>query len=190
MNLYLETKNNLPVEIFQDMEKQFPPEEIKSFEDFNKLFEKTHYKCDILFDKKTPVGYILYLENEYIWVDYVAIFREYHSKGYGSKILEILFRKYSHLKGVFFEVEPENQENIQTIKRMNFYKKLGCKNLNFNYYFPNDIKKLKMELLFKPLKENLPKKNEIINQILFVFENLHSDVKSKNQTLELIKSNN
>lgn len=190
MSLYLQTKTNLPKEIFQDMEKQFPPEEMKLFEEFNTLFEKTPYKCEILFDAKSTVGYILYLENEYLWVDYVAIFSEFHSKGYGSKIFEILFEKYSQLKGVFFEVEPENQENIQTIKRMNFYKKLGCKNLNFNYYYPNDIKKLKMELLFKPLKEDLPNKNEILNQISFVFESLHSNVKSKNETLELIKSNN
>lgn len=190
MNLYLETKTILPKEIFQDMEKQFPPEEMKSFDDFNNLFAKKHYKCEILFNNKNPVGYILYLENEYIWVDYVAIFSEYHSKGYGSKILEILFQKYSQLKGVFFEVEQENHENLQTIKRMNFYKRLGCENLNFNYYYPNDIKKLKMELLFKPLKEDLPNKNEILNQISFVFDSLHSNVKSKNETLELIKTNN
>ena len=144
----------------------------------------------IYYDNDEAVGYVFYLENEYIWIDYVAVFEKFHSKGYGSKILEALFKKYSNLRGCFFEVEPEDCERLQTIKRMNFYKKLGCEILDFKYYFPNDVKELKMELLYKSFDGKLPDKNEIKKQIEFVFETLHFDVKNKNATLELINLKN
>ena len=73
---------------------------------------------------------------------------------------------------------------------MNFYKKLGCKKLDFEYYFPNEIKELRLELLYKPFNEKIPDKNEIKKQINFVFENLHTFVKTKDSTLNLIESRN
>lgn len=183
-------QNELPENIFSDMEKQFPPEELKTLGKFTELLKGKYYKFAIFYDNNEAVGYIFYLENEFIWVDYVAVFEKFHSKGYGSTILKSLFEKYSNLKGCFFEVEPENSENIQTVKRMNFYKKLGCAILDFEYYFPNDIRELKMELLYKSFDGKLPDKFEIKKQTEFVFEVLHFDVKNKNKTLELINSKN
>lgn len=183
-------KKILPANIFADMQKQFPPEELKTFEALNLLLNGKYYKFAIYYDNDEAVGYVFYLENEYIWIDYVAVFEKFHSKGYGSKILEALFKKYSNLRGCFFEVEPEDCERLQTIKRMNFYKKLGCEILDFKYYFPNDVRELKMELLYKSFDGKLPDKNEIKKQIEFVFETLHFDVKNKNATLQLINLKN
>ena len=190
MELRLEIKNKLSEEIYSDMEKQFPPEELKNFDEMNKLLEEKFYKFAVFYYNDIPIGYVLFLKNNFIWIDYIAVFEEFHSKGYGSRILNTVFDKYSHLDGCFFEVEPENCENNQTIKRMNFYKKLGCIKLDFEYYFPNDIKKLKLELLYKPFGKKIPDKNEIFKQINFVFNKLHTNVNTKNSTYERIISEN
>lgn len=183
-------QKELPADIFSDMEKQFPPEELKSFETLRKFLSGDYYKFAIFYDNKEPVGYILFLQNDFLWVDYVAVFEQFHSKGYGSKILRSLFEKYSNLKGCFFEVEPENPEIIQTVKRLKFYKKIGCEILDFEYYFPNDIRELKMKLLYKSFDKKVPDKNEIKKQVNFVFETLHSGVKNKNAALDLINLKN
>ena len=188
MELCLKTKKNLPEEIYSDMEKQFPPEELKTFTELNNLLHGNFYKFAMFYNADEPVGYVFFLQNDYIWIDYIAVFEKFHSKGYGSRILNLIFIKYSNLKGCFFEVEPEDSDNIQTVKRMNFYKKLGCKKLDFEYYFPNEIKELRLELLYKPFNEKIPDKNEIKKQINFVFENLHTFVKTKDSTLNLIES--
>ena len=121
MELDIEIKNKLSKKIYSDMEKQFPPEEMKDFAKLNELLEKKFYKLAEFSIKNEPAGYVFFLENEYLWIDYIAVFEKFHSQGFGSKILTSLFDEYSHLKGCFFEVEPENPENIQTIKRIKFY---------------------------------------------------------------------
>lgn len=180
----------LPAEIYSDMKKQFPPEELKNQETLRKLVSGEYYRFAIFYDNEEPVGYIFYLQNDFLWVDYVAVFEKYHSKGYGSKILLSLFEKYSNLKGCFFEVEPENPRIIQTLKRMNFYKKLGCETLDFEYYFPNDIRELNLKLLYKSFDGKIPDKFEIKKQVKFVFDTLHSDVKNKKTALDLINLKN
>lgn len=191
MKLRLITENKLSEEIFADMKKQFPRQELKNFTELNQLLsDEKHYKLAIFYDEETPVGYVFYLVNNYLWIDYIAVFEKLHSKGYGSKILDTLFEKYSNLKGCFFEVEPEDFTNIQTVKRMKFYKNLGCEILDFKYYFPNDIKELKLELLYKPFDGKIPDKEEILNEISYVFETIHTNVKSKHSTFKIIKTLN
>lgn len=191
MELLIKTENKLSEEIFADMKKQFPQQELKNFTELNQLLsDEKQYKFAIFYDEKTPVGYVFYLENDYLWIDYIAVFQKFHSKGYGSKILDSLFKKYSNLKGCFFEVEPEDSTNILTIKRMKFYKNLGCEILDFKYYFPNDIKELKLELLYKSFDGKMPSKKEILNEITLVFETLHSNVTSKDSTFKMIKTLN
>lgn len=190
MELDIEIKNKLSKKIYSDMEKQFPPEEMKDFAKLNELLEKKFYKLAEFSIKNEPAGYVFFLENEYLWIDYIAVFEKFHSQGFGSKILTSLFDEYSHLKGCFFEVEPENPENIQTIKRIKFYKRLGCHTLDFEYYFQNEIKELKLDLLYKSFDGNFPNKNEIKKQVEFVFENLHNSTKTTQATLQLIKIKN
>lgn len=190
MELRLDIQSALSTEIFSDMQKQFPPGEMKTFAELSDLFRNENYKLTLAYDNKELVGYVIFLKNDYIWIDYIAIFDKYHSMGYGSKILEAIFEKYSYLKGCFFEVEPEDFNNIQTIKRLKFYKKLGCKKLNFEYYFPNDLKELRLELLYKSFDGKIPSKTEILQQVEFVFDTLHSNIKTKFPTLEMIKRKN
>ena len=125
MTLQLINKKILDEKTYTDMQNQFPPEELKSREEYNRLLTDGDYKFGLVFDDEKQIGYILYLAGNFVWVDYVAVLKDFHSQGYGSRILTALFEKYSQLEGCYFEVEPENETLPHTIRRMNFYKKLG-----------------------------------------------------------------
>ena len=190
MTLKFVNKNTIDEEIYSDMQKQFPPEEMKTYPEYNTLLASGDYKTGLVFDDDNLIGYILYLEKDFIWVDYIAVLKKFHSKGYGGKILNALFEKYSHLKGCYFEVEPEDENYPQTIRRMNFYKKLGCSELDFVYYFPNPLKKLKMKLLYKSFDGKIPDREKIKKDIASVFEALHKKVECREEILELIYREN
>ena len=73
--------------VYSDMTGQFPIFELKSYEHFIKYFDSDKY-C---FYRAGDIGYILFANiDDYIWVDYLAIFREYQSMGFGSKILDLI----------------------------------------------------------------------------------------------------
>lgn len=177
-------------EVYRDMCVQFPPEEMKPIDVFEKLLTNPDYKVLQFYDEGVPVGYMLCLIKDFIWVDYFAVYSQYHSQGYGSRILEFLFEKYSYLNGVYFEVEREDVQNPCTSRRLKFYARLGCINTGFNYYFPNSVKLLKMELLYKPLKAQKPANSVISADIRKVFDVLHFDVPCREEIYKRIVAEN
>ena len=190
MNLRLENCKSFSKDIFQDMLEQFPPEEMKSFEEFEKLFLKNILNLDILFLDEEIVGYVIYYKSKFLWIDYIAVVKKFHSKGFGSRILNLFFEKYKLLKGCYFEVEKENIDDINTSRRINFYKNLGCTELDFVYYFPNDIRLLEMNLFYRSFSEHIPSRAEIYNDVEEVFSTLHSSVISSRELLHRIYEEN
>ena len=59
------------------------------------------------------IGYILFANNDnYIWVDYLAVFEKYRSMGFGSKILDLIKKEFKNYNGIFFEVEKVDENKI------------------------------------------------------------------------------
>jgi len=172
--------------IYADMLLQFPEEELKPYDFLNSLLKTGEYKLSEFYWDNVPVGYVLYLAKDFVWVDYLAVYCEFHSKGFGTKILQTLFDSCKELRGAYFEVEKADSKKPDTLRRLNFYDRLGCENTNFQYYFPNDIMTLKMELLYKPLRDCRPAKKQIISDIGYVFNRLHSNVACVKQVYEKI----
>ena len=102
--------------IYDDMLKQFPKEELKQREHFLELFNNNYVLYEYSEEKNADTkGYCIVFEGEeYILTDYLAIFKKFHSKGYGAKIIEELKHFYPEKLGCFFEVEPIETNNIQT----------------------------------------------------------------------------
>lgn len=161
--------------VYSDMTGQFPIFELKSYEHYIKYFDSDKY-C---FYRAGDIGYILFVNiDDYIWVDYLAIFKEYQSMGFGSKILDLIKEEFKNYKGIFFEVEKVDFNKINTVKRSKFYVKNGVNPVNnIEYYYPNDEGGLLMDLYYCPLKDKNPDNKTIKKVISDVFEFIHYDIK-------------
>ena len=126
--------------IYNDLTTQFPSCETKSYEQLLALINGNNYKLWLILDNNTTVGYCLIFEySNYILVDYIAILKDFHSKGYGSSFLKSLHTLYPNKDGCFFEVEKIDNNNINTIKRAKFYINNNVRKINdINYIYPNN----------------------------------------------------
>lgn len=164
--------------IYADMQIQFPSEELKPFNVFVKLLSAGKIECLCAYDNFTQVGYLIFAKAaEFIWLDYIAVKKEFHSKGYGRKILACF-------KNMFLEVEKPCIENPDTLRRIKFYESLGAKKLGFEYLYPNNSGGLEMDLYF--LGDVMPDNDKIFSVIKTVFENVHTDINDLNKFIDKI----
>lgn len=178
-------------EVYEDMKKQFPKAELVKKSYLQHLLNTNFYKLFVFFEDNELIGYSFCFIEDFIFIDYIAVVKSKQSKGYGGQILQILFNNYKNFSGFLFEVEKIDETVPFTIKRQNFYKKLGCKKLDFIYYFPNDIKLLPMDLFYFYLNKNKDlSKLEIFRKVCTITKKLRNNVKSQEDILEKIKKEN
>lgn len=177
-------KDEFPL-IYSDMQKQFPQSELKAYETFLKLIDTDKYKVYAALDDGTLVGYVIVAEIEdIIWLDYIAVLKEFHSKGYGGLILAGLKNIYAEKSGCLFEVEVPDVKELDTLRRIKFYKNLGAQKLPIDYFYPNAEGSIKMHLYAFPYKScnNL----NYLKIIKGVFEFIHLDLPHRKDVLAKI----
>lgn len=174
--------------IYNDMLNQFPKCELKTFDFFLKLFNSSNYKCELFKINNQNIGYVSYYLSDFIWVDYLAVFKNFQSKGFGTQILNCLFNKYKNLNGAYFEVELENEKDLNSQKRMQFYKKkIKCVETNTKYFLPNNFELFEMKLLYKPLNLKSLDNEMILNNIKETFSVLYSYITNVEEIYDKIK---
>lgn len=191
----LEAIKNDFFEIFIDMQEQFPAEELKTYEDFLLLLNKNCYRFYKVFLESKVIGYFLLLinqENRTLWLDYVAVFREHQSLGFGASVLDGIRNLFPQYKGIYIEVEKENLENINTKRRVAFYKKVGAKKLDFKYFFPTKESCLEMDLYLLPFECSYiaPDVDEILESVKYAFDMIHSNLEHLDSVFKQIKNLN
>lgn len=171
--------------IYNDMLLQFPPSELKSYEKFEKLLGKNYYAYDVI-EENIRVGYvILFVCEDFIFIDYIAILKEFHSNGYGGKLLEALKEEFGSKKGCFLEVEKPDKNIPNTLRRVKFYQKHGAEKLEINYLYPNEKGFLPMDLYY--IKYNAPAEYlETKDFISKLFEIVHADLANSRIVLNKI----
>lgn len=178
--------------IYKDMTVQFPQSELKNYDCQKRLFtdKKSDYHIYTAFDGKKETGYIIFYadkENKVLWLDYIAVFREFHSQGYGSKILEAIKKTFKEMNGMFLEVEKPDENEPNTIRRIKFYTKHGAKKSDCSYFYPNRSGFLEMDLYFLPFKEGFSPTKEMTRQaVKNVFQTIHCDLPHVNEVLDKI----
>lgn len=174
--------------IYSDMQKQFPQSEMKSYEVFLKLIDDGKYHVLAAYDREILVGYVIFAEIEdVIWLDYIAVLEELHSKGYGSKILNELKNIHSHKIGCILEVECSDESEPNTLRRIKFYENLGAKKLPVDYFYPNEKGDIKLDLYMIPHNQDCD--FNIKEVIADVFELLHSELPHFKEVLDKISVN-
>lgn len=164
--------------IYQDMQKQFPPAERKPKELLRQLIQQQVYDLVLAYDQETPVGYILLCPTPFqtVWLDYIAVFSQFHSHGYGSKILQHLSSVYPNYAGCLLEVEQADPTVPNTLRRIHFYESLGCKKYPFYYALPTTDSSLPMDLYWMPWKSSSLPLDLLQCSIRHAFQTIHQDI--------------
>lgn len=131
-----EFKNN----IYDKYIQLFPENEQRQWVKIEKTYKKNIEKFYKIVLKNEIIGFFMLekLNDNYpFYLDYFAIFKEFQNKGYGSKSITKLIDKIIGNKGLIGEIEKESTKNPFTIKRFNFYSKLGFKKIDSEYLLYN-----------------------------------------------------
>lgn len=141
----------------------FPEEEQREWIQIEGAYQRGIEKFyKIVLEEKT-IGFFMLekLKDSYpFYLDYFAIFQEYQNKGYGSFSMAKLIHTIIGNDGLIAEIEKENKDNQNTIRRFRFYSKLGFQKLDSEYllyhvvytpiFYPqsNSIVKEEMDRIF------------------------------------------
>lgn len=173
--------------VYADMLTQFPKEELKPREILSAHVKNGVYEFLKAFNGETPVGYaLLFKADGYLFIDYIAVYKPYHSNGYGGQMLEALKNFYPDESGCFLEVEKIDPKKENTSRRVSFYKKHGAALLSEKYLYPNEQGALPMDLYYIPYKGRMPQNDETKNFITTLFKSLHNDLPHINGVIEKI----
>lgn len=155
--------------IYTDMQQQFPANELKSLEYMRALLSGPHYTAWGAFEENGIVGYTIICScNDSIFVEYLAVLAQYHSKGYGRQIIAQLTQVYPGCAGCYFEVEHEDPQQPNTARRIRFYRSLGCRLVTDRYFLPYPGGLLEMNLFYLPYHQ----------QSQLPFQQVFSDLKT------------
>ncbi len=116
-------------EICAFMKRVFPKEELMAMWLIRLLTLKKNYDFKVYYDNELFVGILFTIESDdTVFVFYLAVNDKIHSKGYGSRLLNILFDKYPD-KSITLFIETMDDTNAlnydQRIKRLSFYERNG-----------------------------------------------------------------
>lgn len=111
----------------------FPKEERRTLDQQTEIMKDKLYSLEGVYHNEKLIGfYALWNLEEFVFIEHIAINKEFRGMGYGSKIMQEIIIK--HNKQIVLEVEYP--ENYYCIKRIEFYKKLGFNLNDFKYEQP------------------------------------------------------
>lgn len=177
-------------DVYQQLIQDFAVDELKSYAQLEFLMTGKSYKLllakDRLIDETIGYAFIYELQQiKAIWLDYMAIIGRFRNEGYGTTLFNKVVQYNQDGLGLFVEVEipTDGPEKENQLRRINFYERLGAKRLHIPYEFPANHGGFPMYLYFKPHVQVLLKK-QIQESIAEVFENIHTDVRNRDQILK------
>lgn len=130
------TINEFKENIYDKYIKLFPEDEQRNWQKVERTYKDGIEKFYKIVLKDITIGFFMLekLRNDYpFYLDYFAIFNEFQNKGYGTKAIQILMNKIIDDNGLIAEIEKESIDNPITIKRFEFYKRLGFNNIGSEY---------------------------------------------------------
>lgn len=143
--------------IYNKYIKLFPKDEQRHWGKIEKTYSKGIEKFYKIILNNITIGFFMLekLRDDYpFYLDYFAIFDEFQNKGYGTNAIQILMNKIIHNNGLIAEIEKESVDNPITIKRFEFYKRLGFNKIGSEY--------LLYDVLYTPIiniNKNIEKEN-------------------------------
>lgn len=108
--------------VYSLLERSFPPDERRSYEEQKKLLDEKEYKIYAKFDGDALVGFLAtWSFGTQAYVEHFAVSPEFRNNGEGSRMLAETIKTL----GVPVCLEVEKPEDELTTRRINFYKRNG-----------------------------------------------------------------
>lgn len=176
--LIKELSNDAISSTFQSsMQKDFPVEELKPLEFIMKLKERDLYLCYGLYEETTLCGYAFLCkskEKKCLLLDYLAIFDQYRSSGFGSLFLNKLKENCSDYDGIILEVESTSLDLPNNIletrmRRISFYERNGV----FKTIYSAIVREVLFDIMYLPCKKNLEELN-VLEEIKVLYTSMFS----------------
>lgn len=108
-------------EMFSIMEKSFPLDEYRPYNEQKALFENEYYNVYAVKEEKVKGFIAVWDFPEFLYIEHFAVSPEFRNQGIGEKILKELKALFN--KPLCLEVEPP--ENALTKRRIGFYERNG-----------------------------------------------------------------
>lgn len=120
--------------VFEKMEAAFPYEERRDCFDQKECLKNEYFKFYEIYDGDTPIGFTaLWIFEEFIFIEHIAIDEKKRGGGYGSKAIELIKEHYQ--RPIILEAEAPVTE--QQIKRIRFYERLKFNVNTYDYTQPS-----------------------------------------------------
>ena len=126
-------------DIYDKYIELFPEKEQRDWNKIQKAYEKKIEKFYKIVSDKITVGFFMLEkidDNVPYYLDYFGIFKEYQNKGIGTKSIQKLLEMIGKV-GLYIEIEKEDPEDDVTIRRGEFYRKLGFRKIDSEYLLYN-----------------------------------------------------
>ena len=120
--------------IYNKMKAAFPIEERRNSFDQKNCLNEDKFRFLEIIDNKAEVGFIgLWVFDDFIFIEHIAIDSDKRGQGYGSKAINLVKEKFN----MPIILEAEAPESEQQIKRIEFYSRSGFKINSFDYIQPS-----------------------------------------------------
>ncbi|MEM0140018.1 MAG: GNAT family N-acetyltransferase [Ferroplasma sp.] len=193
-----EVKNDKEFAIaMQIYNEAFPPEEKRLESDIKKNLISNNEKMFLASKNGIPVLFSMMWQvpgTDFLFLDYIAVKKEFRSSGSGSEFLKTIFERDSNAEynHIILEVEVPckgtNREQRQ--KRIRFYKRAGARIIKgFKYYLPPRGGNEPQEMMLMVISRDSIKRisgNKIRNVVSLIYTHVYNRNKDDSLLLDLI----
>lgn len=156
---------------YEKLNQYFPIEEMKSKEHIEILLKDKH---DIYKKDEGPDHVLLYVEGEeFIFVDYLFVAKSARGQGLGRNLIHKL---QESKKTIFLEVEPVQEDEVDTSKRLKFYKREGFKHASSIAYNRKSLatkENTPMEILYWPADSSVAEE-DVFDYMKKIYSEIHT----------------
>lgn len=155
--------------VFEIMESSFPTDEIRTFSEQKELLKRKNYRIFVFKEEEKIIGFIaIYLFKEFVFVEHLAVDKNYRGKQIGTALLKSVGKKEDEV--ICLEVELPTTALAE--RRIEFYKRNGFFLNEYEYFQPPISQGKKKIPLLIMSKNRLLKKEEFEN----IKDKLHKEV--------------
>lgn len=136
MNIVEITIEEFEENLYEEYIQLFPEKEQREWEKIKKTYKNGIEKFYKIINDNNTIGFIMLekINEKYsYYIDYFAILKKYQGKGLGKKAIKLLLEQIIKDGELVIEIEKEEENDIITIRRANFYKLLSFRKINSEY---------------------------------------------------------